>query len=86
VEHNKENAHTKLAMLVLALGGERGFGQRVVRSMQALAENVRGGVIERCGHWIAEERPDELLAQLLTFFGKSKANYDTTGAYDVDGV
>jgi hypothetical protein len=19
---------------------------------------VRGGVIERCGHWIAEERPD----------------------------
>jgi pimeloyl-ACP methyl ester carboxylesterase len=72
VAHNTENAHTRLTMPVLALGGEGGFGQHVVRSMQALAENVRGGVIERCGHWMAEERPDELLAQLLTSFGEEQ--------------
>jgi pimeloyl-ACP methyl ester carboxylesterase len=53
---------------VLALGGERGFSEMPLRSMQLLAENVRGGVIEHCGHWIAEERPDYLLAQLLKFF------------------
>jgi hypothetical protein len=33
-----------------------------------------------------EERPDALLAQLLTFFGEEQAHYDTTGAEDVDGV
>lgn len=70
VDHNKENAKTKLKMAVLALGGERSFGARTLSSMQALAEDVRGGVIDRCGHWIAEERPDYLIEQLLTFFGE----------------
>jgi len=70
IDHNKENAKTKLKMPVLALGGERGFGQVPLRSMKALAENVRGGVVERCGHWIAEERPDYLIDQLLTFFAE----------------
>jgi pimeloyl-ACP methyl ester carboxylesterase len=68
IDHNKENAKTKLKMPVLALGGERGFGQVPLRSMKDLAENVRGGVVERSGHWIAEERPDYLIDQLLTFF------------------
>jgi len=31
---------------------------------------VRGGVIECCGHWIAEERPDYLIEQLLAFFAE----------------
>ncbi len=57
-------------MPVLALGGERGFRDMTVRSMQHLAENVRGGVIERCGHWIPEERPEYLIEQLLTFFSE----------------
>jgi pimeloyl-ACP methyl ester carboxylesterase len=67
-EHNTENAKTKLKMPVLALGGERGFAETALRSMQQLAEDVRGGVIERCGHWIPEERPEYLLDQLLKFF------------------
>jgi pimeloyl-ACP methyl ester carboxylesterase len=64
IDHNKENAKTKLKMPVLALGGERGFRNSPLRSMQELAENVRGGIVERAGHWIAEERPDYLLEQL----------------------
>lgn len=70
IDHNKENAKTRLKMPVLALGGERGFGQAPLRAMSKLAEDVRGGVVERCGHWIAEERPDYLIDQLLTFFGE----------------
>jgi len=69
-EHNKENAKVKLAMPVLALGGVNGFGAAALRSMQSLADNVRGGVVERCGHWIPEERPDYLGAQLLEFFAE----------------
>src|SRR5215510_11921794 len=70
LEHNNVNARTKLAMPVLALGGERGFGEMTLRSMQVVAENVRGGLIEQCGHWIAEERPDYLFEQLVSFFNE----------------
>jgi pimeloyl-ACP methyl ester carboxylesterase len=69
-EHNKEHAKTRLKMPVLALGGERGFGRMALLSMQQLAESVRGGVVERCGHWIPEERPDYLTHELLSFFGE----------------
>ena len=55
---------------VLALGGDRGFGQAPLLSMRELAENVRGGVIERCGHWIVEEQTDYLIDQLTTFFAE----------------
>lgn len=70
IDHNKENARTKLKMPVLALGGERGFRNSPLRSMQELAENVRGGLVERAGHWLAEERPDFLVDQLKAFFSE----------------
>jgi pimeloyl-ACP methyl ester carboxylesterase len=70
VEHNQENAKTKLKMPVLALGGENGFGEMTIKSMQQLAEDVRGSVIERCGHWIPEECPEYLTKQLFSFFNE----------------
>jgi pimeloyl-ACP methyl ester carboxylesterase len=70
VEHNAEYAKSKLKMPVLALGGDRGYGELPLRSMQQLAEDVRGGVIERCGHWIPEERPEYLVNELLRFFAE----------------
>jgi pimeloyl-ACP methyl ester carboxylesterase len=70
IAHNKEHAKTKLKMPVLALGGDRGFGQAPLLSMRELAENVRGGVIEHCGHWIVEEQTDYLIDQLTTFFAE----------------
>jgi pimeloyl-ACP methyl ester carboxylesterase len=70
IDHNKENAQARLKMPVLALGGERGFGRATLKSMQELADDVRGGVVERSGHWIAEERPDYLVEQLLKFFAE----------------
>ncbi len=80
VDHNKENAKTKLKMPVLALGGEQSFGIRTLTSMQALAENVQGGVVERCGHWIAEERPDFLVEKLLAFFAEEQGAFTAPGA------
>jgi len=68
IEHNKENAKTRLKMPVLALGGDRGFGQAPLFSMRELADDVRGGVIENCGHWIVEEQTEYLTKQLLAFF------------------
>jgi pimeloyl-ACP methyl ester carboxylesterase len=70
IDQNKENAKVKLKMPVLALGGERGFRNAPLHSMRELAENVRGGLVERAGHWIAEERPDYLIEQLTAFFAE----------------
>ena len=63
-------AKGKLKMPVLALGGDRSFGRRLepLESMQRVAENVRGGIIPNCGHWVAEEAPDFLANQFLKFF------------------
>jgi pimeloyl-ACP methyl ester carboxylesterase len=38
--------------------------------MREVASDVRGVVIEPCGHFLAEERPDELATALLAFFGE----------------
>ena len=70
LEHNKENARTPLEMPVLALGGDVGFGERTLESCRKVAKDVRGGVIERSGHWIAEEQPEQLADHLLKFFGE----------------
>lgn len=56
----------RLRMPVLALGGEL-VKDVLYRQMLAIADDVHGGVIDRCGHIIQEERPDELLARLRAF-------------------
>ena len=68
IDHNKDNAKTRLKMPVLALGGERGFRSAPLKCMKELAVDVCGGVVERSGHWIPEERPDYLIEQLVEFF------------------
>lgn len=68
-EQNRQSAQEKLSIPVLALGGSNCLGGLPLQSMQAVADDVRGGVIERCGHWVAEERPDYISERLLAFFG-----------------
>jgi pimeloyl-ACP methyl ester carboxylesterase len=65
----------KLKMPVLGFGGEKGFGRgmETVQSLKRMAENVTGGTIPDCGHWIAEEATDFLLAQLRAFFERNAA-------------
>lgn len=60
----------RLAMPVLAIGGGNAFGRgdETLASMQRVATDVRGGVFQDCGHWIAEEQPGRTLDELLRFF------------------
>jgi pimeloyl-ACP methyl ester carboxylesterase len=51
-------AKTPLEIPVRAYGGEACLGPLTLASVQAVAPAAQGGVIERCGHWAAEERPD----------------------------
>ena len=67
---NMESKKRKLAMPVLAIGGEQSLGKYVEELLQEFASDIRGSVIKNCGHWIAEEQPQELTNQLLNFFGE----------------
>jgi pimeloyl-ACP methyl ester carboxylesterase len=69
-EQNREFSKVKLQMPVLALGGEHSFGTAALKSMKLLATNVSGGIVPFSGHWIAEERPDFLIKELLKFFSE----------------
>jgi pimeloyl-ACP methyl ester carboxylesterase len=51
-------AKTPLEIPVRAYGGEACLGGATLASVQAIAPAAEGGVIERCGHWAGEERPD----------------------------
>ena len=74
-EDNKENLarNGRLKMPVLALGGDKSFGRGMecIESLRRVAENVRGGLVKDCGHWIAEEQPDFLVDQLLALFAEN---------------
>jgi pimeloyl-ACP methyl ester carboxylesterase len=53
-------AHAKrpLTIPVHAFGGEASLAGLTLTCAKAVAPGAQGGVIERCGHWAAEERPD----------------------------
>ena len=58
----------KLPMPVLTWGGEVFLGN-IVPAWQAVAENVQGGELKQCGHFMAEEKPEFVIQQALEFFG-----------------
>ncbi|MGH3140628.1 MAG: alpha/beta fold hydrolase [Gaiellales bacterium] len=64
---NAERTTRPLSMPVLAIGGERSYGADVGKIMEPLADDVHGVVIPGAGHWVAEEAPDAMLAELTAF-------------------
>src|SRR5919199_3417477 len=63
-----EQRKTKqLTMPVLAIGGEKSFGDKVGNAMKLVADDVQSVVIPGTGHFVAEEAPEEMLAALTEF-------------------
>ena len=56
-------------MPLLALGADQGSITDMASPLQAYADDVRGGVVEHCGHFIPEEQPDAAARELAAFFG-----------------
>ena len=65
---NAGYAQDRLSMPVLALGGSGGNSDIPLRQMKLAAQQVEGGVLADCGHWIPMERPAELAERLAKFF------------------
>lgn len=69
----KDNAifqRTKLTMPVLAVGGEKSFGETEAVVMRNVATNVRGVVVPGAGHWLMEESPAFTVALIRDFLAE----------------
>lgn len=73
LRRNGERAKNPLAMPVLAIGGEFGVGSALLDTLRNAALDVRGAVLAGCGHFVMEESPAALLAQVLPFLQEASA-------------
>jgi pimeloyl-ACP methyl ester carboxylesterase len=65
-----ELAKSKLKVPMLAWAGRASFGDHCFDCAKAIAVSAEGGVIEECGHWVFEEKPDFIREQLGAFWAK----------------
>jgi pimeloyl-ACP methyl ester carboxylesterase len=67
VDNQAFMAKGKLAMPVLAVGGEKSFGPMMATVMRFAASDVREGIVPDSGHWIMEENPKATVAMVRAF-------------------
>jgi pimeloyl-ACP methyl ester carboxylesterase len=71
VQQNKEFLRRgKLKMPILAVGGQASFGEIIADQWRDYAVNVDGRVLKDCGHFVTEEKPQEVTAMLQSFLQK----------------
>jgi pimeloyl-ACP methyl ester carboxylesterase len=70
VDNKALPAKGKLAVPVLALGGDHSFRTRMDDIMRLVAANVTADVIHDSGHWVMEEQPAETTAAIVAFIDK----------------
>lgn len=69
-EDNRKSMATKLRMPVLAIGGEKSFGENEAIVMRNAAVDVTGVVIPDAGHWLMEEQPAATVSTVRKFIDK----------------
>jgi pimeloyl-ACP methyl ester carboxylesterase len=74
---NEQRKTRQLTLPVLAIGGGESSGAMVADTMQLVADDVQRLVIPGCGHWVAEQAPEELLAALTAFLAPYRAGVST---------
>jgi pimeloyl-ACP methyl ester carboxylesterase len=65
-------AEGKLAMPVLAVGGEKSFGPTMAAVMRFAADDVQESVIPGSGHWLMEEQPGATVAAVRAFLDRQR--------------
>jgi haloacetate dehalogenase len=73
LEHDRKDLKRKLRMPVLVLWGRRGVIERLfdpLRDWREVALDVRGRALD-CGHFLPEEKPREVLAELRRFLARA---------------
>jgi pimeloyl-ACP methyl ester carboxylesterase len=67
IAQNQQRKTRRLTLPVQAVGGAESSGAMVADTMQLVADDVQTLVVPGCGHWVAEQAPEELLAALTAF-------------------
>jgi len=65
---NRQFAATKLPIPVLTIEGDKAMGGALEIQARIIASNVTSIVLRDTGHWLMEQRPEELKAELKDFF------------------
>lgn len=73
VAQNAQRKVRRLSLPILAIGGAMSGGENAANTMRLVADNVQAHVIPNCGHWLAEEQPDAVLAGLAPFLAPYKS-------------
>jgi haloacetate dehalogenase len=71
--HDEENIDKKIGCPLLVLWGGKGFINRtynVIETWKEKAVDVRGRALD-CGHFLPEEKPEDVLGELINFFSSS---------------
>ena len=58
-------------MPVMSVGGTASFGANLAPQIRPLVNQLHSVMIEDCGHYIAEEKPERLITELMNFFSGS---------------
>jgi pimeloyl-ACP methyl ester carboxylesterase len=67
IAQNEQRRTQRLRVPVLGIGGEKSLRDQVAGTMKLAADDVQTLVIPGCGHYPAEEAPEETLAALTAF-------------------
>lgn len=67
---NRELAQRRLTLPILAIGGDRWLGDMMRETFATVGDDVRGAVIENCGHYVPEEAPEALGGLILDFLAE----------------
>lgn len=73
MEQTEPLTRTKVQVPVVALGGERAQGDRVMQMLQLVASDVSGGTVDGCGHFLPEEAPGEIVRHTLAMVQRGRA-------------
>ena len=60
----------KVAVPMVALGGDKSLGANVEKMLKLVARNVEGEVISNCGHFLPEEYPAVVVRHILAMASK----------------
>ena len=55
----------KVRVPIVALGGQQAQGVHVREMVERVAAHVEGGALPDCGHFVPEERPEEIVRRVL---------------------
>jgi pimeloyl-ACP methyl ester carboxylesterase len=61
-------------MPVLAIGGEKSFGQGFANEIGFAADDVRALSVRDSGHWLMEEQPAAVMSAILAFIRDKPAH------------